>query len=196
MADLIEDLERRGVIQFEDEIWQFNHTNLELEKAIPGSISSMVKRKINRLNAQDRQLISLAAVQGYEFDVLILAKVFVRDLWEIEDQLRKLEGQSRLVKLIGEKQFPNGEFSEHFQFVHVLYRDSLFEQISMGRRVRWCAQMATILRETHQGREMEIASQLAPLYEWAQDPQSAIEQYKIAAVHAMSIKAFHEAQAE
>ena len=194
MADLIEDLEDRGMIQFEDEIWRFNYTNLELENTIPESINSMIRRKINRLSAEDRHLISAAAVQGYEFDVLFLAKLFSRDVWEIEDQLRKLAGQSRLVNLMGEKQFPSGEFSEHFHFVHVLYRDVLFEQISLGRRVSWCGQMATILQETHQGREMEMASQLAPLYEWAQDQHSAIEQYKIAATHALSFKAFHEAQ--
>ena len=194
MADLVEDLEERGLIHKEQGFWQINMSELKFEKALPVSISSMIKHKINLLEEKDRKLLSLAAVQGYEFDGATLAAVLSRDVIDIEDQLRKLESHSRLVKLSGEKRFPDGRLSEQFHFVHVLYRNALFDQLSLGRRARWSRQVAEVLKKTYEGRNAEIASQLAPLYEWAQDQESAIAQYALAANHASAIRAFHEAE--
>ena len=60
-------------------------SKIDLEKALPTSISSMIRRKIDRLEDGDKRLLSLAAVQGYEFDATVLAKILNREEMEIED---------------------------------------------------------------------------------------------------------------
>lgn len=165
----------------------------EMTREVPASLSGMVERTLQALDPEVREVLSVAALHGYEFESAMVAHVTGRGAGDIEERLQALDHVHRLVALDREHDLPNGTFSRRYRFVHVLYQDALYTSIPPSRRAEWARQLAEALASSHQSRSEVIAGQLAVLFEIGRDPWQASQHFLAATGNAARRFAFREA---
>ena len=195
MVDLLRYLrDRKVILKAEgDENWRLAQSLPDLSRDIPQSVSSVIERKIDQLSDRDREVLTAAAVQGYEFDSEALARALDADSVEIEEILDRLERIHAFVKRVSEDELPSGVPTVRYRFVHVLYQDALYGSLPPSRRVALSAALAHTLESFYGDRTSTIASQLAFLYETARNPERASAYFLLAAQNAQRIFANQEA---
>jgi predicted ATPase len=167
----------------------------EIEHNMPESLRGMIERTLESLADDERQLLRVAAVQGFQFDSAVVATVLERDAADVEDALQLLQRVHCFVTLQREQDLPNGLFSLRYQFVHVLYQSALYTSISPSRKRAWSSKVAGVLEDAYGERKRLVAADLALLYEMARDPLRASEYFLAAAEVASSRFATREAMA-
>jgi hypothetical protein len=172
MVDLVRYLRERGV----PADW-----SAEIERNVPESLRGMIERKLEGLDDSERQLLRVAAVQGFQFDSAVVAEVLGRDPADVEDALQSLDRVQGLVQMLREQVLPNRLFSLRYQFVHVLYQSALYASVTPSRKASWSSKVAGALEAAHGERKSSIAAELALLYEMARDPWRASEHFLAAA---------------
>ncbi len=195
MVDLLRYLrDRKVVVKAEgDENWRLARSLPDLSRVIPQSVGSVIERKIDQLSDRDREVLTAAAVQGYEFDSAALAQALEADSMEIEEILDRLERVHAFVKRVGEDELSGGAPTVRYRFVHVLYQNALYTSLTPTRRVVLSAALAHALEGLYGERSSTIASQLGFLYETARDPSRASDYFLLAAQNAQRIFANQEA---
>jgi predicted ATPase len=156
MVDLARYLRDRGVIAQEQGSWTLAGSLPDIERDLPESVRGMIECKIAQLSEEDRRLLVVASVQGYEFDSAVITKALAADAAQVEEQLEGLEHIYGLVVMISEQEFPNLTLTVRYRFVHVLYQNALYAQLRPTRRAalarRWPRRSAALRREAHDGR--------------------------------------------
>lgn len=190
MADLVRYLRDKGVIG------QGGRLAGELpaiEKELPESVRGMIERKVSQLSEDDRKLLSVASVQGYEFDSAILTAVLGINADEVEERLENLERVFAFVRLLRETSMPNGRLTLRYRFVHVLYQNSLFSALRATRRAALSGEVAKALEACHGAKSGQISNEFAVLWEAARDFGTSAKYFTMAARQASQVFAEQEA---
>ena len=194
MADLVRYLASKGTIgQDGAGQWTLHGSLAAIGAELPESVRAMIDRKISQLDEADRALLTVASVQGYEFDSAVIARVLSGDPAEVEDRLEALERVQGFIALVDERDLPDRTLTSRYRFVHVLYQNALYAQLRATRRVALSATIADTLSVYHGRRDSDIASELAALYETARNYLRAAHYCGIAAQHAAQLFASQEA---
>ena len=184
--------DRRVVIQKAGR-WELAEPIAGIADEIPESVRSMVQKKINQLTDDDRRLLTVASVQGYEFEATVVAKALEWDEIEVEERLESLDGVHALVRPVGEHEFPDHTLTLRYTFVHSLYQNSLYGAQSPARRAQASAAVAEALLGLYGKQAATIASELAFLYEEARSFLQSADHFILAAQNAAALYANHEA---
>jgi tetratricopeptide (TPR) repeat protein len=194
VEDLLRYLKARGsIVPVPGGGWELPGSLPDLDKDIPESMRSMVERKVGQLDVTDRNLLAAASVQGYSFDSAIVAKAMKVEHADIEDRLENLDRVYGFVRRAGEREFPNGEISGRYRFVHVLYQNALYAALSVSRRVALSKAVGEGLLELHQGNPGSAAAELGFLFETAREFERAVGYFALAAEASLGVFAFDEA---
>lgn len=193
MADLVRYLRDREVIVESETGWRLGRGLPEIEKDLPESVRGMIERKIAQLSDDDRKLLSVASVQGYEFDSAVLTKVLGLDAEVVEERLEELERVYSFVKLVREAAFPNQQLTLRYRFVHVLYQNALYSAVRATRRATLSREVAEALEGFYGDKNGSAANELAVLWEAARDFGKAASYFAYAARQAGKVFADQEA---
>jgi predicted ATPase len=193
MADLVRYLRDRQVIAEEQGRWVLAQSLPDIERDLPESVRGMIERKVAQLSEADRRLLVAASVQGYEFDSAIVANALGLDPADVEEQLESLERVYALIRLVNEREFPGGELTQRYRFVHVLYQNALYASLRPTRRAQLSATVAEALLSCYGKQSATVASELAFLFETARNWERASDHYLIAANNASDVFALQEA---
>lgn len=193
MVDLLRDLRSRGVLVRDTGHWELAQSLVVLERGLPESIRSMIQRKIDLLDEDDRRLLMAASVQGYEFDSAVIVRLLKADAADVEERLEILEHVHAFVRRAREEELPDGTLSVRYRFVHVLYQNAFYASLTPTRRASWSAVVAQTLLDHHGDRASAIASDLAHLFEAGRDFTRAAESFLVAAQNAAGVFANQEA---
>jgi predicted ATPase len=191
MVDLLRYLRERGLIEQSNGRWKLAKLP-DMRHDIPGSILSMIKRKLDLLDEQDRKLLAAASVQGCEFDSAVLAGALELEAASVEEQLERLDRVHGLVRLSWEDEFADGTLTQRYAFVHALYQQVLYTGLQPSRRAALGTSLATAL-DRHQGESNLAPAELACLYEVGRDFLRAARNFWIAAQNAATVFAHREA---
>ncbi len=196
MTDLAQYLRDHQVITEVNGHWELAKALPDIERELPESVRSMVERKIAQIGEEDRKLLAAMSVQGYEFDSAVIARALGVDPAEVEDRLDVLERVHSFVRLVEEREFPDGALSLRYRFVHVLYQNALYASLRPTRRASLSGAVAQALLSCYGAeRAGEVASRLALLFEAARDFARATDYFLRAAQSAYSVFAYQEADA-
>ncbi|MEK6408456.1 MAG: protein kinase [Acidobacteriota bacterium] len=196
MVDLLRYLRDRGVIRKQEGKWILAQSAPDLAHDLPESVRSMIERKLDQLEEEDRKLLVCASVQGYEFDSAVLSKALGADSADVEERLEILERTHAFVKLTGEQEFPDRTLTLRYRFVHALYQNALYGSLKPTRKASLSAAVAQALLSFYGDKKAsEVASELALLFESARDFDRASACFMSAAKHALSVFAYQEAAA-
>jgi DNA-binding winged helix-turn-helix (wHTH) protein/predicted ATPase len=161
-----------------------------LTSDVPDSLRGLIERMLQAFDPALRQLLAIAAVQGYEFDSATLARVGGRAAADVEDLLRSAEHVHAFVAIIDERELPDGTVSLTYRFVHVLYQEALYASITPSRRIAWATHIAEALVVSHTGRTDAIAGQLAMLFETGREFWQAAQYFLITSRNAARLFSF------
>jgi predicted ATPase len=195
MVDLLRFLRDRGVLLALDGRWTMTGELPALANDLPESVRSLIERKIGDLDNADRMLMSAAAVQGYEFDAAVVARVLGRDPTETEERLEALDRTHGFVRLLDGRALPDNTFTLRYTFVHVLYQNALYASLRPTQKVSWSAAVAQALLDYYRTDSATIALELAILFEAARDFGHAADYFLLAAQRAAAQSANKEAVA-
>ncbi|HWL75473.1 MAG TPA: AAA family ATPase, partial [Burkholderiaceae bacterium] len=134
MVDLLGYLTELGVLGRREGRWSVVRELPNLRQQMPESVRSMIERKLGRLEQCDRQLLSAAAVQGYEFDSATVAEAVGLTVVNAEERLEDLDRVHGLIRLVREQEFPDRTLTLRYAFVHALYQQSFYNGLSPRSR--------------------------------------------------------------
>ena len=194
VEDLLRYLRSRGdIVPVPGGGWDLPGSLPDLDHDIPESMRSMVERKVGQLDVEDRNLLAAASVQGQSFDSAIVARALRTEAADVEDRLENLDRVHGFVRRAGEREFPNGEISGRYRFVHVLYQNSLYASLSVSRRVALSKAVGEALLQVHGGMPGAASAELGFLFETAREFDRAAGYFALAAEAALAIFAYDEA---
>jgi predicted ATPase/predicted Ser/Thr protein kinase len=193
MADLLRYLRERGVIAEQAGRWVLARELPDLRQELPESVRSMIQRKVEQLDDEDRRLLAAASVQGQEFDSAVVAGALDMDAGEVEERLQALERVHGLVRLVREHEFPDRALTLRYRFVHILYQHALYDGLTPTRRAGLALGLARALQGHHSEDYPAVATDLACLYETGRDCARAAHHLYLAAQVAGRVFAHREA---
>ncbi len=191
--ELLRTMQARGeLIQDEEGRWVPSE-DLNWER-MPARVEAVIEKRVRRLPAELRGMLSSASVEGEEFTVRVLARL--EDLNErtvLRRLSRDLEQEHRLVRSHGQVKTPHGRLPQ-YRFTHHLFQRYLYDQLSAAERRLLHAEVGRILEELYQEDRGQIAAQLAYHFERAGDQNKARTYYAEAGFQAADSYAHQEAR--
>ena len=193
IADLVRYLRDQKIVAEVDGDWCLAGSLTDIEGQLPESIRAMLDRKISLLDAESRRLLTAASIEGAVFHAATLSKVLSLDSDDVEDQLDSLWRVHALIEPVEETEFPDGTFTMKYRFVHVLYQNTLFQNVTPTRRASMSRATAEALVEFYGDKSGSVAAALALLFEAARDARRSAAFFRTAAENASRVFAFREA---
>ena len=129
---------------------------------IPEGVRDVVGRRLSRLSDLANQALTAAAVIGTAFDVAVVGPVCGLD----DDELLAALEEAEAARIVAE--VPS--IAPRYRFAHRLVRDTLYDELSAGRRARLHRRAAEAIESVHAGRLGEHLSALANHYSRAAAP--------------------------
>lgn len=182
VVDLLRDLRRRQVLKQQDGRWISTATDLAaFEGELPASVRSLVQRKMDALDDEERRLLGAASVQGLDFDADIVATALRRPEDEIEDRLERLEREHALVHFVGEWEAPDRHLTLRYRFAHSVYQNAVYDSLRATRRIALARSIAERMVARLGGAPCECAAGIALLFETSRDNIRAADYWNRAA---------------
>jgi hypothetical protein len=162
-------LQERQVIVDVDGLWILTQPAEDATAALPESIRRLIEESIEQLAPVDRHLLAVAAIQGLQFDTVVTAESALLDVEEVEQRMQVIDHDLSLVRLIGEKEFPDGTLTRRYEFVHRMHHRAFQASLTPTRKTDLGASVAESLLAHHCGAGADIAVELARLFESARN---------------------------
>lgn len=153
----------------------------QLDLDIPQSLRLMIEAQLDRLSAEERRVLEVASVAGAVFSPAVIAAASERTVEDTEDLCHNLARRNQIISTAGAQRLANDTISALYQFVHVLYRDVLYEQQAPGRRSTRHQLIGTQLENLYEGHPEEVAAELALHFEHASDWTRTVKYLQLAA---------------
>jgi DNA-binding winged helix-turn-helix (wHTH) protein/predicted ATPase len=194
IINVLSDLVARGLLVQQDGLWTASSDVNVLILGIPDDVHRTIERQVDRLPPGERGLLEIASVVGGTFSAATVACAAGLALNEVETTLAALARQHRLVQEAGVLEWPDGTIAARFAFLHVLYRDVLYERVPAGYRAELHRQIGAREEAAYGEQASEIAAELAMHFERSGDRRRAGIYLQQAAENARRSGAFTEAQ--
>jgi diguanylate cyclase (GGDEF)-like protein len=179
IEEILKSLIEQNILQWSDKGWK---TQKIKQLTAPESIREMIFSQLDRLEDEDRKILTMAAVIGRLFDFDTLQQVSGLNEGHLLDVLERLEN----LQLI--HQLPS-QHGEEYQFTHKKIREVLYDQLD-SRRVRKAHQrIAVALERLHHGKTEMIAGELARHYTKGGMTERAVYLYRRAGDKAYALHA-------
>jgi DNA-binding winged helix-turn-helix (wHTH) protein/predicted ATPase len=194
VVNVIDDLAARGLLVSQDGQWMLTREVNRAELGIPDDIRRMIGKQVDRLLPGERDILECASVAGASFSTAAAAAAAGRSLEDVESMLTTMARQGQFVREAGAFDWPDGTRGARFDFLHVLYRDVLYQRVPPARLAHLHRQVGIRTEMAYGERAPEIAAELAMHFERSGE-LSRVETYlRRAAENARGRGAYREAQ--
>jgi predicted ATPase len=159
---------------------------------LPARVEGVVEERVDRLDDELHETLSIASVEGVKFTAEVVAEVqgiAIRHLVRRLD--RELEREHRLVRAQGIRQVGNNRLS-HYRFRHKLFQEYLYATLHTGERAYLHEDIGKILENLYQEDQEELATiapQLARHFEAAGMIDKALSYLHLAGQRAARLSA-------
>jgi predicted ATPase/DNA-binding winged helix-turn-helix (wHTH) protein len=193
MVAALEHMAKRSLLTRVDGLWQLGRPLEQIEFEVPDDLRHMVETQFERLSVRDKRALELASIAGAAFSASVISAAADIDSSSLENLYEELSRRHHIVKWAGTQSYPNGSVTERYEFVHVVYRQVLYDRQSPGRRATLHHQIGERLAVLYAQRIEDVAPELAYHFEQAADWPRAIEYLQRAADIAARRYAYPEA---
>jgi len=160
---------------------------------LPAKVESVIEERIERLDPELREILTIASVEGESFTAEIVAKVQGAEERFILHTLSKgLTQQHRLVREQEGIEI-RGKILSRYKFNHILFQNYFYKQLGKGERRLIHASVANAIENLYGNQLDSITVKLAQHLHLANDFPRAFRYYIQAAERAASIYAINEA---
>lgn len=153
---------------------------------VPEGARDVVERRLSPLPEDVVKVLAIASVIGREFDVATLQEVCETGMEPLLDTLGDA-GKARIVREVGAL--------GRYAFTHVLIRETLYESLASGERMRLHRLIGEVLEERHRDNlesHLEVLAHHFFKSAQAGDKQKTFDYLVKAATHARSLTAYEE----
>jgi tetratricopeptide (TPR) repeat protein/class 3 adenylate cyclase len=168
--------EREDVVK-NDGVWNLTRPVSEMDLDVPEGVRSMILKKIEVLEEQDRGALQYASAQGEEFLSAPLAALLESDELALEERLDRLERVHHLIQTVGEEELPGGGLATRYRFAHWLYQNTFYSALPTKRRALLHRQVGEILARDYGSQTSRIAATLATHFELGRDFSRAVDYF-------------------
>jgi class 3 adenylate cyclase/tetratricopeptide (TPR) repeat protein len=187
--ELLHAMQERGDLVQDNGFW-VDQSSLDWN-TLPARIEGVIDERLNRLEEQLFEILTVASVEGVIFTPKVLARVqSISDRQLLRQLSRELENRHRLVKE-QEGVFVGQSWLARYRFSHVLFQQHIYNNTSEGERRILHQTIGEILEELYKGHEGEIAVQL--IHHFAGDRKQEQRYARLAGEQAARQFANHEA---
>lgn len=124
-------------------------------RRVPESVRGVIRRRLNRLTAEDNRILALAAIAGRVFSVHMLAEITASRIDALLDTLDTAE-RARLIEPY--------DTPGQYRFAHALVQETLYDDMSTAARMRVHGEIAAAIERRRQGDLAPSYSELAYHY--------------------------------
>ncbi|MEE8518881.1 MAG: hypothetical protein V3S98_07130, partial [Dehalococcoidia bacterium] len=157
---------------------------------IPEGLRDVIGKRMTRLSEQCNQVLGLASVVGRDFRLDVLARVSDAS----EEQLYAALEEAANAAVI--EQRASAGTGATFRFAHAFFRQTLYDEMFVPRRIRLHQQVGRALEDVHGQRTEEHAAEIAEHFSQStelEDLTKALAYGEMAASRAMEVFAYGEA---
>lgn len=191
-AELLLDMQERGDLR-QDESGAWIESDMLDWKSLPARVEGVVEERINRLEAELQEILTIASVEGQTFTAQVIGRLQeITDRRLLKSLTRELDRRHRLVSEEGTRRVGDHRISR-FRFRHHMFQKYLYENLGESEREQLHEDVAAILESLYEGQRSKVAAQLARHYERAQMYARAAECYLLAGERATEVYACKEA---
>ena len=161
-----------------------------LAVGIPEGLRDVIGRRLSGLSDLTNEVLAVAAVLGIEFQLQALLHVAQQS----EDEVIAALDEAARAAVVDERPQSMGRVS--YRFTHAFIRQTLYEELSAPRRMRWHRQVAHSLEHLYQHHLDEHAAELAEHFLRSGSPEDlarGMGYAEIAAKGAMDVYAYGDA---
>ena len=135
----------------------------------------MIETQLEALEPRDRDVLEAACAVGAELDAQCVAAALETRVGGVDSTLDDLARTHGLLRVTGEREWPDGSAGGRYVFRHVLYRQTLYAGLPPAVRREMHQRIAQRLEAGFGERGAEIAAELAHHFERGGDRPRAIE---------------------
>jgi len=169
LVELVKLMLEEGLLQRDSGGWSARGKFHEID--IPRRVQAIIQRRLGRLGNAERQALDVAAINGEEFSLEVVATALGRDPIALQSTLRALEQRHRLIRTR----------EGRYRFDHVKIKDSLCEDMSPEFRLRCHGLVAAAMEAHYQDRLDDVAGEIAFHYLGSKDRAKALPYLRRAA---------------
>jgi tetratricopeptide (TPR) repeat protein len=195
MVNLVDYLVTQGVLARINGQWRLQGEVTAVESWAPESLQQMIEKQIERLSPQDRRVLEVASVAGEEFSAAAVAAGAGIEVEAVEEYCGELTRHEQFLRARGTADWPDGTVAARYGFLHALYQDVLYGQLTARRRRLLHQQIGERVEQAYGERAREIAAELALHFERGRDYHRAVRYLQQAGENAVRRSAHHEAVA-
>jgi predicted ATPase len=138
--------------------------------------------------------LELASIAGASFSASVISSESDIDSSSVETLYEELSQRRHIVKWVCTHLLPDGRLTERYAFVHVLYRQVLYDRQTPGRRAKLHRRIGERLAAVYARRMEDVVPELAYHFEQGADWPRAINYLRQAAEIAARRHAHRQAE--
>lgn len=193
MINAADHLVTQGFLTATDGQWALRVALEEIERAVPHTLRQLIQLQLDRLSPVELQVLEAASVAGVEFAAQALATEVEESPQLVDAQCAGLAQRQQFLRQMGSDVWPDGTEVTHYEFIHALYQDILYQNIPDARRAYLHQRIGARLEEAYGAGAAEIAAQLAMHFERGREIVRAVHYRQRAGENAVQRYAYQEA---
>jgi predicted ATPase/DNA-binding winged helix-turn-helix (wHTH) protein len=193
LVTLMNGLVRQGVLRDGANGWSLAGGLEAVTASVPETLWQLLEQHLDQLSAADQALLEAASVAGTEFAVAAVAAVVGQPVEMVEAQCATLARRGQFLRVCGADIWPDGTVATRYGFLHDVYRETLYERVPVGRRVRWHQQIGARLVAGYGSQAREVAAEVAEHFVRGRDTVRAVPYLYYAGEQAVQRSAHHAA---
>ncbi|NOT55353.1 MAG: AAA family ATPase [Deltaproteobacteria bacterium] len=193
MVNVTNELVAREIITNSDGHWEVQSACADDTIGVPENLRQLIELQLGRVSPDERKILEAASVTGAEFSAAAVAAGVEHSPEAVETCCDNLVRREQFFCSQGTNEWPDGTVTARYGFVHALYQEVVYEQLSATRRSRLHRQIGEREEQAYGERAREIAAELAVHFERGRDYRKAVQYLQHAGENAARRSAHHEA---
>jgi predicted ATPase/DNA-binding winged helix-turn-helix (wHTH) protein len=181
MVAALEDMAKRNLVTRANGQWQLQVPLEQIVFEVPDDLRHMIEAQLERLSEQEQSALELASIAGASFSASVISSASDIASSSLENLYEELSRRHHIVKWAGTQSHPDGSVTERYEFVHVVYRQVLYDRQSPGRRAKLHRRIGERLAAMYALRMEDVVPELAYHFEQGADWPRAIDYLRQAA---------------
>ena len=192
LVNTVDDLVDQGRLCELEGRWGLVGPVEELAARAPETLWQLVETQLDRLTADEQEVLVAASVAGVEFSAALTAAAGL-DASHTELRCAALARRGQFLRVVGEAEWPDGTVAGRYAFIHALYQQVLYARVSVGARAGLHLHAGERLERGYGDRAGEIAAELAVHFERGRDTSRAARYRGLAGEQALRHHGYREA---
>ena len=195
VGTLVDYLVKEGLLELGGGQTRFTVPVEEVYDECPRSLRDIVELQRSATTEQESNFLDAASIIGPSFSAQGIAGALAKESEEVEEVCGRLAKRGQFLTFGGTTNWPDGSIGQRYEFIHDIYRRTLYDAIPPSVRQRLHRNFAKRLLAGFDGQHVSVAAELALHFELGGNRNQAINFLILAAEKAQSRSAVREAVA-